>query len=118
MSDKLCVCDRRMKILDLLRVHRQMTRCDLAREFNVTIRTITRDILYLSHIAPITVKHGCKGGICLETEFRQYSLYLTEKEECCLYSLLDNLDEERKSTVESIIVKFTKNMAYENQNIK
>ncbi|MCI8520979.1 MAG: HTH domain-containing protein, partial [Clostridia bacterium] len=56
MKDKLCVSDRRRKMLDLLRVNRQLLKRDLADMFNVSVRTISRDILYLSSIAPITIK--------------------------------------------------------------
>ncbi|MCI8404299.1 MAG: HTH domain-containing protein [Eubacterium sp.] len=117
MSERLCVSERRIRILNLLRINRQMTRCDLAHEFNVSTRTISRDILYLSHIAPITIKDGNGGGVYLKTDFRQYSLYLTDKEEDCLYAIMDNLNAEYKDTVKCIIAKFTKNTAFTNQSI-
>ena len=116
MRERLCVTERRMKILNLLRANKQMTRCDLAKEFDVSTRTITRDILYLSHIAPITIKDGNGGGVYLKSDFRQYSLYLTDKEENCLYAVMDNLDDDSKDTIKGIIVKFTKNTAFTNQS--
>lgn len=116
MREKLCVSERRSKILDLLRVNRQMTRCDLAHEFNVSTRTISRDILYLSRIAPITIKDGNGGGVYLKSDFRQYNLYLTDKEENCLYSLMDNVDDDSRYIIKCIIAKFTKNTPISNQS--
>lgn len=116
MKEKLCVSERRIKILELLRINRRMTRCDLANEFNVSSRTISRDILYLSHIAPIIIKDGNGGGVYLKSDFRQYSLYLTDKEENCLYAVMDNLDDDSRDTIKGIIVKFTKNTAFKNQS--
>ncbi len=116
MREKLCVTERRIKILDLLSINKQMTRCDLANEFNVSPRTISRDILYLSHIAPITVKDGNGGGVYLESDFRQYSRYLTDKEENCLYTVMDDLNDDNRDTIKGIIVKFTKNTAFTNQS--
>lgn len=115
MKDKLCVSERRMRILDLLRVNAQMTRLDLANEFNVSIDTIARDIIFLSRIAPIITKRGNNGGIYIESEYRQYSLYLTDIEEDCLRALLDIVDEHKKHIIRGIIIKFTRNTKFANQ---
>ena len=48
MRDKLCVSERRTKILEFLVKKKQSTRCELATEFNVSTDTIDRDIVYLS----------------------------------------------------------------------
>ena len=101
MREKLCVTERRIKILDLLSINKQMTRCDLANEFNVS---------------PITVKDGNGGGVYLESDFRQYSRYLTDKEENCLYTVMDDLNDDNRDTIKGIIVKFTKNTAFTNQS--
>ena len=106
MKDKLCVSDRRRQMLDLLRVNRQLLKRDLADMFNVSVRTISRDILYLSSIAPITIKGGKGGGVCLESEFRQYSLY----------SLMDSVDDRGRNIISGIIAKFTKNTVFREQN--
>ncbi len=116
MKDKLCVSDRRRKMLDLLRVNRQLLKRDLADMFNVSVRTISRDILYLSSIAPITIKGGKGGGVCLESEFRQYGLYLSDEEENFLYSLMDSVDDRGRNIISGIIAKFTKNTVFREQN--
>lgn len=99
-------------MLDLLRVNKRITKRYFADTFNVSVRTISRDILYLSSIAPITVKEGKGGGVCLESEFRQYSLYLSDEEENFLYSLMDSVDDSGRSIISGIIAKFTKNTAF------
>lgn len=116
MSERLCVSERRIRIIDLLRINGQMTRSNLAHEFNVSTRTISRDILYLSHIAPITIKDGNGGGVYLQSDFRQYSLYLTDKEESCLYAVMNNVDDDSRDTIKYIIAKFTKNTSISNQS--
>lgn len=116
MRDKLCVCERRIKILELLRANRKMTRKNLANELNVSTRTITRDILYLSRIAPISMLDGVHGGIYMEFEYKQYSLYLSDEEETCLYSVMDETNQERKEVIRGIILKFTRNTAFKTQN--
>lgn len=71
MRDKLCVSERRTKILEFLVKKKQSTRCELATEFNVSTDTIDRDIVYLSGIAPVYTKQGNQGGkfiYCLNTE--------------------------------------------------
>lgn len=118
MREKICVSERRMKILELLRINRQMTRNDLANEFNVSLVTIWRDILFLSRIAPISTKPGNQGGIRMETEYKKYSLYLSDDEEQYLYSLMDEANKEEKDTIQRIIIKFSKNGTFKNQNTK
>lgn len=89
-----------------------MTTKDLAQEFNVSRRTIFRDIIHLSCIAPIYTQLGYGGGIFMETEYKRYSLYLTDDEEGFLYSLMSN---DEKKIINRIITKFTKNTAFNNK---
>lgn len=91
MRDKLCVSERRTKILEFLVKKKQSTRCELATEFNVSTDTIDRDIVYLSGIAPVYTKQGNQGGIYILPEYRSYKNYLTDEEEECLYALIKNL---------------------------
>ncbi|MCI8519995.1 MAG: HTH domain-containing protein, partial [Clostridia bacterium] len=43
MYDKLCVSERRTKMLEFLGYRRETTRYELAAEFHVSISTIHRD---------------------------------------------------------------------------
>ena len=81
MRDKLCVSERRTKILEFLVQKKQSTRCELATEFNVSTDTIDRDIVYLSGIAPVYTKQGNQGGVYILPEYRSYKNYLTDEEE-------------------------------------
>ena len=56
MRDKLCVSERRARMLDFLVKRKESTRFELALEFGVSISTIHRDIIYLSGIAPVYTK--------------------------------------------------------------
>ena len=53
MNDKLCVSERRTKILEYLSLEKQSTRCELASRFDVSLDTIDRDVMFLSSVAPI-----------------------------------------------------------------
>ncbi len=72
MRDKLCVSERRARMLDFLVKRKESTRFELALEFGVSISTIHRDIIYLSGIAPVYTKQGNQGGIYISPEFRSY----------------------------------------------
>ena len=98
MRDKLCVSERRTKILEFLVKKKQSTRCELATEFNVSTDTIDRDIVYLSGIAPVYTKQGNQGGN-----------YLTDEEEECLYALIKKSANDERRIICGIITKFTKN---------
>ena len=79
MRDKLCVSERRTKIL------------------------------YLSGIAPVYTKQGNQGGIYILPEYRSYKNYLTDEEEECLYALIKKSANDERRIICGIITKFTKN---------
>ena len=70
MNDKLCVSERRIKILQILLLNKKTTRQELSDEFQVSINTIVRDIEFISCIAPIYTKQGNGGGIYILPEYR------------------------------------------------
>ena len=63
MKDKLCVTDRRLRMLEYLATNKFATRTQLAELFNVSKDTIDRDIVYLSSYAPISTKQGNGEGL-------------------------------------------------------
>lgn len=113
ITDKLCVSERRTRILEYLTLMKQATRPELAERFNVSIDTIYRDIMYLSSIAPIYTKQGKGGGVYILHEYRSYKNYLTDDEENFLYSLISKISNEEKRILCGIITKFTKNPLHE-----
>ena len=115
MTDKLCVADRRMKILDFLTANKQSTRKELSEYFDVSINTIVRDISFISSFAPIYTKQGNGGGIYIIPEYRSYKNYLTDTEEDLLYKLMHYIEKEEKRILCGIVTKFTKNPVKEQQ---
>lgn len=115
MKEKLCVSERRTRILDFLIQVKDSTRFELATKFNVSIDTIHRDIVFLSRIAPIYTKQGNGGGIYILPEYRSYKNYLTDTEEELLYKLMQYIENEEKRILCGIITKFTKNPVKEQQ---
>ncbi len=113
MVDKMCVSERRTRILHFLAVRKQSTYAELANEFNVSINTINRDINYLSANAPVYTKSGNCGGVYIHPEYRSYKNYLTEEEETCLYSLMDKVGDYEKKILHGIIIKFTRHISIE-----
>jgi len=63
--------DRLINILLLLQQKRKMHVCDLARELNVSARTIYRDLVVLSSNGfPVYAEKGPGGGCCIVEEYR------------------------------------------------
>ncbi len=73
--------DRLLEIVTLLVNEKQITAKTLANKFDVSIRTIYRDIdtLTISGI-PICVKKGKGGGISIPPNYKLNKSFLTEKE--------------------------------------
>ena len=118
MNDKLCVSERRTKILEYLSLEKQSTRCELASRFDVSLDTIDRDVMFLSSVAPIYTKQGNGGGIYILPEYRSYKNYLTDAEENFLYSLMPLVSNEEKRILCAIITKFTKNPMHEHSSFQ
>ena len=57
-----------------------MTRKELAQEFDVTLDTISRDILFLSNHIPLCTKTGVGGGVAILSGYKSYSYYFNRKE--------------------------------------
>ena len=123
MLDKLCVSERRTRILNFLALRKEITISELKEEFRVSRNTIVRDIEFISCIAPIYTKQGKGGGIYILPEFRSYKNYLTDTEENFLYEMMLKVSNEEKRILCGIITKFTKNpmhkhSSFQNQNEK
>ena len=118
MDDKLCLAERRIRILNLLMLHKQATIRELKEEFQVSKNTIVRDIEFISSIAPIYTKQGNGGGIYILPEYRSYKNYLTDAEENFLYSLMPLVSNEEKRILCAIITKITKNPMHEHNSFQ
>ena len=111
MKDKLCVSERRFRIVDLLIANKILTRQELATEFNVTLDTISRDLLFLSNHIPIYTKPGVGGGISILSGYKSYNYYLSIEERDFMLSLLDIIPIEKRETLRRIIAKYVKDFA-------
>ena len=109
MKDKLCVTDRRLKIIDLLIANGQMTRRELAQEFNVTMDTISKDILFLSSHIPLYTKTGASGGIFILNGYKGYSYYFDRRETEVMLSLLERVPKNDRKVFLGIMAKHVKN---------
>ncbi len=108
--EKLCVSERRNKILCILENKRQSTCGELARTFNVSVDTIRRDIIYLMQNYPIDFKKGNRGGVLLLYDYRRNNrMYLSDQEEEFLYDFMQNISDAKKRQMKEIIIKFSKN---------
>ena len=109
MIDKLCVSERRLRLIDLLIANSQMTIKELAQEFNVTLDTISRDILFLSSHIPLFTKAEAGGGVFILKGYKSYSYYFNNREKEVMLSLLECVLEEDKDVFRGIIAKHVKN---------
>ena len=91
--------ERRQMILEYLLEHRETTRFELFNHFNVSLRTIERDILILSCSYPIiTIADGYRLGM----------KYLSESQAALLEQLSETLSGKDLEIMQSILKIFSK----------
>lgn len=108
--------NRRFKILHKLCQRRKDTSVNLAEEFNVSERTIQRDIIELIRVAPIYTEFGYGGGIFVTDTYKMDRMYMENDELAILNKLLMKeldgpdsiLSEEEKVILSKMISDYTK----------
>lgn len=113
--------NRRFKILQKLCQRRKDTSVNLAEEFNVSEKTIQRDIFELIRVAPIYTEFGYGGGIFVTDTYKMDRMYMENYELEVLNKLLmkelDNsesiLSEKEKDILRRLISDYTKPVAEE-----
>lgn len=101
--------ERRRAIIQALYARKHETRENLAFEFRVSTRTITRDILALSFVYPIYSTSGPGGGVSIEsTLYPEKDKLLSDREQALLQKLSARSTGEDKQTLLSILHKFGK----------
>ena len=100
--------DRRRAILNVLCQRRFDTKLNLAYEFGVDYRTITRDVYELSQEYPIYTTSGKGGGVHIEESYKRNKDYLTSEEEALLRKIHKTLSGKEAETMMSIIKVFGK----------
>ena len=98
--------ERRMNIVDILLIHRHVNIDKLSFEFNVSKRTIIRDIQILSYSFPIYTTQGIGGGVHIEDGYRLGMKYLTEEQASLLEKISHNLVGEDLNTMNCILKTF------------
>jgi predicted DNA-binding transcriptional regulator YafY len=95
-------------ILEYLLEHRETTRFELSNHFNVSLRTIERDILILSCSYPIITIQGGGGGIKIADGYRLGMKYLSESQAALLEQLSETLSGKDLEIMQSILKIFSK----------
>ena len=98
--------ERRRGILEKLCIRRHDTRANLAFEFNVSKRTIERDIGVLSLRYPIFTVRGCGGGIGVADWYKPDMKYLSDQQVELLEELLPTLTKSKAAIMQSILDTF------------
>lgn len=107
MKEQLTTYQRREKIRLLLLKEKSTTTKYLMDYFDVTKKTILKDIMFLSSIIPLETYPGRGGGIFLKMEYDAHKAYLTAEEENLLLNVLDSLSVKDKKLMINIINKFS-----------
>lgn len=104
--------ERRQELLEVLCLRRHDTYDNLAREFNVSKMTIRRDVAVLMCSYPIETVHGGRHG-CVRVIEGYYLNHrssvrkaLNPKQTDLLRRLRDQLADDDRDTINSILVQF------------
>ena len=85
--------ERREKLIRYLCMNGITTSKELARELEVSERTILRDVSLLSRSKPITTNTGKDGGIYITDRKRIHLLYLKDEEIALLEKIYSHPDD-------------------------
>jgi len=97
--------ERRKDLVNYLYENRFSSRQALAMRYDVSSRTIDRDVLYLCRFYPIYTKSGPGGGVFIKEGAELYE-HLTPEQQSLLERLIPSLEIEDAKTLESIITEF------------
>ena len=97
---------RRYAIIKELSDRRRETRENFAAEFQVSLRTIDNDLIYLSEEYPVYTDRGRGGGIYVDKDFHLNQRYLSEAQSGLLLRLKNTLEGEDRRVMENILKTF------------
>ena len=101
--------ERRQAILEALCIRRRDKIENLAFEFEVSEKTIRRDLLELSLSYPVyTVTGRYHSGVYIADDYYLGKQYLSGEELQTIISLMDKADDNQKTVLLGIINKFGK----------
>ena len=114
---RLGTAERRLKLIKLLCQRRHETIINLSKEFNVSVRTIQRDIDEISDMLPIYVKTGrYNGGVYVVDGFNADKMYMSDNEIAVLEKVRETyfsgakltLNSQEIETLSKIIINYSK----------
>lgn len=109
--------ERRTEIIRILCRRRHETIANLAKEFNVSTRTVLRDIEILSITEPIYTQCGrYGGGVYIDNNYYMNRMFMTDEELLLLHKLLSfskekkqcDLKDDEVKLLETIISQYTR----------
>ena len=105
--------ERRLEIMKQLCRERHVTMPTLAKQYNVSVRTIQRDILELTFMMPIYVKTGrYDGGVYVVDDYTMDRMYMNTAEVELLTKVKDivsgKLNAQENMLFEKIIKTYAK----------
>ena len=99
--------ERRQAILEALCIRRRDKIENLAFEFEVSEKTIRRDLLELSLSYPVyTVTGRYHSGVYIADDYYLGKQYLSGEELQTIISLMDKADDDQKRVLEGMIKQF------------
>lgn len=105
----MSTAERRLKIIRHICIKRHVTMPDLADEFNVSVRTIARDIDDISDMIPIYCQKGrYDGGVYIDSAYCPERMYMSAEEILFLKKIKSSLCEEDMENLNNIINKYKK----------
>jgi len=105
-GERMSPSERRQTILEVLCLRRYDTYANLAFEFHVSKKTISRDITILMRDHPLKTFRGYGGGVRVEDGYYLYRGSLTDKEASLLKRMMDWLTGEDRNTIKNILRRF------------
>ncbi len=105
--------ERRLAIMKQLCRVRHVTMASLAEQYNVSIRTIQRDIFELTFLMPLDIKSGrYEGGVYVIGDYTMDRMYMTEEELDLLLKVKkmvkEELSEQENRLFDLLIQTYTK----------
>lgn len=99
--------ERRRQIVEYLSSNKSVDMSRLAEKFNVSIRTIQRDLNVLSlHYPIVTTRGRYAGGVSFVKGFQLRRNYLTLEEQALLEKILPHLSERDQIVMKQILGSF------------
>ena len=100
--------ERRYAMIKELSDRRKETRENFAAEFQVSLRTIDNDLVYLSEEYPVYTDRGHGGGIYVDKDFHLNQRYLSKAQKDLILRLEKTLEGEDRRIMENILKTFGK----------